>query len=235
MRSNYAGSGSTMKLDVRDHAGLIHTVAQRYAAAARNNGGLSFDDLVQAGWIGAMRGAETYDPALGAPSTYLWQWIRQAIQREVADRAETVRVPTNEQIRRRAVGGPARAVVHSLDARCGDDGSTHVDLLASPENDCELPSLDDLIACAPELTEREIRVLRLKAADKDMAMIGRELGFSRERARQIFLAAVEKIRESNGIEVDAGDAHAQSLARMSATKARSIAAAAQRRAKGRAA
>jgi RNA polymerase primary sigma factor len=67
-------------------------------AEAFKGRGVAYEDLVQEGFIGLMRAAEKYDPARGNRfSTMAVPWIRQALQRAVANHGRVVRLPVHIQ------------------------------------------------------------------------------------------------------------------------------------------
>src|ERR687886_1123175 len=79
---------------------LVIPVAKKYRGY-----GLPFGGLIQEGNVGLMRAVEKFDPDRGWRfSTYATWWIRQAVQRAVADKGRTIRVPVHmgDKIRKMA-------------------------------------------------------------------------------------------------------------------------------------
>ena len=72
---------------------LVVSVAKKYRSQ-----GLPFQDLIQEGVRGMMRAIELFQPKRGNKfSTYATWWIRQQIQRAIADHARTIRIPAHSK------------------------------------------------------------------------------------------------------------------------------------------
>lgn len=197
---------------VMANLGLVREYARRYYR--RHEEKIPIEDLIQEGLIGLTKAAWRFDPEKGRFSTYVTYWIKQALRR-VAEENSLIHIPINKrEVRKNSyeLSPPLNLEEVFPDFEEGeprDWAEVIADPTADrPDREAERSDLRRLLEKhLTALTDQERIVIIHRYGFDDgvvrtLADIGRPLGLSRERVRQIEKIALEKLRQRLEGEID---------------------------------
>ena len=203
---------------VERNAPYVLGVAKKMARRCRS---LQVEDLLSVGQSGLLRAVEKYDPDTGNKFlTYASWWVRQAIQLEIENADQVVRVPVHVHQHLRSIhfgkftgsesareryqsAGRLRSTV-SLDAPVRDDetkslGDVVVDDASVPADEAlsraQVAEVVRSLVAHMNLDVRERALVeRRLMGDASLDDLGEEFGLSRERMRQIEVPLRQRLR-----------------------------------------
>ncbi len=150
---------------------LVNSNLRLVISNARKYQGLDLPllDLIQEGILGLIRATEKFDYRRGYKfSTYATFWIREAIQRAIANRSRTIRIPVHIGQRERKIGRVQQELTAKL----------------------EREPTDEEIAEAAELSVREVRETR--DAARVVTSLDRPVGEQEETTLGALLASDDR-------------------------------------------
>jgi len=202
-----AGDAGAEQRMIEANLRLVFAVARRY-----RNRGLPQPDLIAEGNLGLLRAVRKFRPDNGTRfSTYASWWIRHAVVRALAHQARVIRLPVHVEL----LLGRYRKERERLTQELGRPPSLDEvarSLEIPPEQLAGLEEIPpsgplgallrerkDLTALVDDLPDRERTVIRLHfglSGEEALTLeaVGRQLGLSRERVRQIEGVGLKKLR-----------------------------------------
>jgi RNA polymerase nonessential primary-like sigma factor len=227
------GSESARAFMIECNLRLVIKIAKKYL-----NRGMTFQDLIQEGNLGLIKAVDRFNPERGFRfSTYATWWIRQSIERAIANQTGIVRIPVHVHERGYKIRKVEAMLRQKLEREpTVDEIARHASMTVEKVENVyrftgarsnvfmENPTGSDVLALIPDdntpapllrvdrvrraemvhswlekLHESEKKAVCLRFglnddSDKSLDEIGKQLGISREGARQKLVSVLKRLK-----------------------------------------
>ncbi|MCX8093573.1 MAG: sigma-70 family RNA polymerase sigma factor [Candidatus Goldbacteria bacterium] len=239
IRKAQRGDKEAREKVIKANLKLVVKIARRYEYF-----GIPLIDLVEEGNMGLMKAIEKFKPSMGYKfSTYATWWIKQSVNRAIANQRNTIRIPihildiyhkylkyiekelraknlypSKEEIARKLKITPVKldeilniiktpkSIDMEYESEDSDSGKTLKDVIENtaydkPDEDfLDKERKEKILKIISNLKPKEQRVIIYRfGLNNDNVLtleeIGKMLGITRERVRQIEIAAIKKLRQ----------------------------------------
>lgn len=197
----FSGDKEAKNALVKANLRFVIKIANKYKGF-----GLDIDDLINEGNLGLLRAAEKFDPNNGTKfTTYAVWWIREAIQKAIRETSTGVKFPAKKFTEMKS----DEWKIASLDKTIENSEDDSASLLSfqkdnkekSPEKAfVQMQMIKEISEAVNQLKEKEQQIIKLRYGltgknPMSLSEIGNEMGFSKERIRQIENKALCELKE----------------------------------------
>ncbi|PZR20891.1 MAG: hypothetical protein DI539_09470 [Flavobacterium psychrophilum] len=224
-----AGDLKALNRIVEGNLRLVVYIAKKYSKIIKDNDTIDINDLIGEGNLGLMVAIQKYDPSLISFASFATLHIRKKVIDCILDFQKTIRSPQNKgksdsKIRKKIQEMEQELlreitfddlqelniykdedIKHYFNSPTTSPIPEYYDIMDEPEEDEDI-NKDKMLLALRYLKGKEYKVITeafgINTDVKTLTAIGKELGITRERVRQIKVAALNKLKAITGVKTD---------------------------------